>query len=120
MADPRFFGSSGPFTLGRLAEIAGAELRAGDDPHRAFTGVAPLDAADAGQVSFLDNRKYVQAFRATRAGACIVDPGLADQAPEGTCLLLTAEPYRAYARVAQAFHPDEAVAAGIDPAARVA
>jgi len=119
MADPRFFANSGLFTLRRLAEITGAELRAGDDPERAFADVAPLDSAGPDQVSFLDNRKYVAAFRATKAGACIVDPDLADQAPEGVSLLLTTDPYRAYAQIAQAFYPAVAARAGIDPAAVV-
>ena len=105
MADRRFFENAGPFALSVLAEIAEAELAEGSDGSRTFSDVAPLDAAGPDDVSFLDNRRYVDQFRESRAGACIVDPELADRAPEGMALLLTKRPYRGYAKLAQAFYP---------------
>ena len=126
MPDPRFFTVAGPFTVSRLAEISEAKVGAGADPDRVLRGVAPLETAGPDDVSFLDNRRYVGAFTATRAGACVVQTEMADKAPGGMALLLTAEPYRAYARIAQAFHPTAAPepwvspSATVDPAARVA
>ncbi len=105
MADPRFFAVAGPFGLGQLADIAGARLSDGADPQAAFTDVAPLEAAGPGNVSFLDNKRYVDAFRVSRAGACVVHPSDAPEAPPGMLLLLTDRPYRGYARIAQAFYP---------------
>lgn len=119
MADPRFFAVAGPFTLARLAEIAGAEIGEGADGEALFDDVASLDAAGPGQVSFLDNKRYVEAFAASRAGACIVAPALAARAPAGMALLLSDEPYRAYAAVAQAFHPVPAPVAGVAASALV-
>lgn len=125
MADPRFFTVAGPFSLARLAEISGAELAAGANPEAVFVDVAPLESAGADMVSFLDNRKYAAAFQASQAGACIVHPDMADRAPTGMALLLSADPYRAYARVAQAFYPVAAPepwlapTAWIDPTAAV-
>ena len=69
MADPRFFRRKGPFTLGRLAEITGAALSEGADPAKEMTDVAPLGAAGPDELSFLDNRKYLDAFRSSAAGA---------------------------------------------------
>lgn len=66
MPDPRFFTAAGPFTLERLAGIAGAELATGADPAAEFADVAPLDTAGPGDVSFLDNKKYVGTFEASR------------------------------------------------------
>ena len=125
MPDPRFFAAAGPFTVSRLAEISEAKVGAGSDPDRMLRDVAPLEAAGPDDVSFLDNRRYVGAFTATRAGACVVQAEMADKAPSGVALLLTEEPYRAYARIAQAFHPAVAPepwispAATVDPSARV-
>lgn len=125
MADPRFFKVAGPFTLAQLAEISGAAPAEGGDPSARFVDVAPLDQAGAEQVSFLDNRKYVAAFQASRAGLCVVAPEMADKAPAGMALLLSPDPYRAYARIAQAFYPTPAPepwvapTAWIDPAARL-
>lgn len=119
MADPRFFAVAGPFTLAQLARMTGAELSPGADPEAVFTDVAALDAAGPGQVGFLDNPKYADAFGKSAAGACIVDPAVADKAPHGMALLLTADPYRAYAKVAQAFYPPPPAVPGIAATATV-
>lgn len=119
MADPRFFKSRGPLTLAELAELTGAELAGARDPGAQIVDVAPLDAAGPDHVSFLDNRKYVDRFAESRAGACLVSPDHAAQAPEGMALLLTDQPYRAYAMVARAFYPEEALEPGVDPHAVV-
>ena len=119
MPDPRFFTVAGPFTLQKLAAIAGAEIGPGSDPGAVFTDVAPLDAAGPTDVSFLDNKKYVGAFEASRAGACLVHPDLLSRAPRGMALLVTPRPYFGYALVAQAFYPLPVPRAGIAPGAIV-
>ena len=126
MADSRFFTVAGPFTLAELAKIAGATPAGTVDLDARYTDVAPLDHAARDQVSFLDNRKYFTAFLASQAGLCIVAPAMVDKAPAGMALLVAADPYRAYARVAQAFYPVapvepwQAPTAWIDPEARIA
>jgi UDP-3-O-[3-hydroxymyristoyl] glucosamine N-acyltransferase len=105
MADPRFFNVSGPFSLKELADIAGGELSDGADGEARFHDVAPLSEASASDLSFLDNRRYVESYRQSKAGACIVVPGLAEKAPKGMGLVLMDDPYRGYARVARAFYP---------------
>ncbi|HLG85770.1 MAG TPA: UDP-3-O-(3-hydroxymyristoyl)glucosamine N-acyltransferase [Alphaproteobacteria bacterium] len=105
MTDLRFFRPHGPFPLGRLAELSGAELAPGSHPDAMFDNVAPLDRAGPRDVSFLDNRKYVDAFSMAQAGACVVRPAYADRAPKGMQLLLSATPYKAFALIAQQFHP---------------
>ncbi len=119
MADPRFFPSAGPFTLARLAEIAGAKLGGRADPAASFRDVASLETAGPQDVSFLDNRQYVAEFSASQAGACLVHPDLAGRAPPAMALLLTEAPYKAYALVARAFHPEPPVTAGVHAAAAI-
>lgn len=120
MADPRFFAVAGPFPLKTLAAIAGAEIGgSGADPNAVFHDVAPLSRAGPRDVSFLDNRRYLDEFRASRAGACLVAPDLAPSAPKDMMLLVTKEPYAAYARVAAAFYPRPAPEPAIDPRATV-
>ncbi len=108
MADSRFFSVAGPFTLAQLVEKTGAVLSDAGSADKIMTDVAALQEADKNQLSFLDNRKYVESFRQTRAGACFVRPELADQAPAGTVCLMHANPYKAYALAAQAFYPQAA------------
>ena len=125
MADPRFFTLSGPFTLADLAQVSGARLGEGADPEAKITGVAPLETAGPDHVAFLDNKRYVEAFRASRAGACVVAPQMAEKAPPGMALLLTDRPYGAYALIARAFCPEEPEAweypasAPVDPSAKI-
>lgn len=119
MADPRFFQKAGPFTVGDLAAVAEAELPTGAPADRLIQDVAPLDAAGADHVSFLDNKKYLDAFAASAAGACIVHPAFADRAPAGMALLLSKSPYRSYALVAQRFYPSPRATGGVAPAASV-
>ncbi len=120
MADPRFFSNAGPFSLARIAETASAEIVNADDTAITFDDVMPLDEASAADVSFLDNRKYTENFRRSSAGACIVAPDVVDQAPDGMALLVTPEPYHAYARVAAMFYPMPASTGEIHPAAVIA
>ena len=120
MPDTRFFSRQGPFTLGDLAERTGARLSDTGAGDKLATDVAPLAAAKAADLSFLDNRKYRDDFRATKAGACFVSPDLADLAPAGTVLLLTASPYKAYARAAQLFYPDTRPKPSIAATAQIA
>lgn len=105
MADPRFFTVSGPLTLAELAEISGARLQTGADRDRVVVDVAPLETAGPDQVSFLDSKRYVEAFMRSKAGACIVNPDFTDRAPDGMALLLSEKPYKTYALVALAFYP---------------
>jgi UDP-3-O-[3-hydroxymyristoyl] glucosamine N-acyltransferase len=119
MADPRFFKVAGPFTVGDLAAITAATPAEGTDLERLVHDVAPLDVAGPEHLSFLDNRKYVDAFAASRAGVCLVHPDLAGRAPAGMAILVSRTPYKAYALAAQAFYPAPAPSAGIHPSAIV-
>ena len=105
MTDPRFFGRAGPFTLDALAALSGAELLRPEESGRLFRDVAPLEAAGPEDLTFLDNRKYLEAFANSRAGAAFVDDKAVDRAPPSMALLVSQEPYKAYARAAQAFYP---------------
>lgn len=122
MADSRFFDRAGPFTLAELSAMCGAEIARGEEGGT-FADVAPLQTAGATDISFLENKLYVGAFGDSAAGACLVAPNFVERAPEGMALLVTDEPYRAYARVAQAFYPKSCYAhapdAGLHAAAHV-
>lgn len=118
MADPRFFENKGPFSVSSLAQAVGGELVT-DHPDTMMVDVAPLSTAGVDHISFLDNRQYVDQFSVSKAGAVIVRPEFADRAPQGMALILTNDPYRAYAMVAALFHPRPPVASGISPTAVV-
>jgi UDP-3-O-[3-hydroxymyristoyl] glucosamine N-acyltransferase len=117
MADPRFFSVAGPFTVAELAKRIGADIAGAAQQDRMLRDVAPLETATEHELSFLDNRRYVERFRATHAGAVIVNAKLALEAPKDIMLLITPQPYRAYAIAAQAFYPEPPPRPGIAPTA---
>ena len=119
MADLRFFTRTAPKTLSELASLSGADIGSGSDSGRIIQDVAALDKAGPDDISFLDNIKYRDAFKGTKAGACIVSPEMAEHAPSGVALLITKTPYKAYAYVAQAFYPDPYPAASVSPHAHL-
>jgi UDP-3-O-[3-hydroxymyristoyl] glucosamine N-acyltransferase len=121
MEHPGFFERAAPVRLAALAEKVGAQLAPGADPDLLIRDVKSLaDAAD-GDVTFLDNRKYLGQLAATRASACLVAPAFADRVPDHVARLVTPQPYRGFALALQLFYPDAmlpkgAMAAAGDPA----
>lgn len=119
MADPRFFRAAGPFTVADLARLTGAEVGGAGNDTLSLEDVAPLDTAGPAQVTFLANPKYAPAFEQTKAGAAFVHPEQAHRAPAGMTLLVTTNPYIAFARAARRFYPAPRPPAGIAPTAVV-
>lgn len=125
MADSRFFRRAGPHSLDALAALTGARLGTEGPGDRLIEDVAPVETAGPGDVTFLDNRKYTDAFMRSGAGAAFVSEAMAARAPAGMALLVSREPYKAFARTVQAFYPDppvvpfRAASAVIDPTAAV-
>ncbi len=117
MADPRFFSVAGPFSVADVAARIGAEIAGAGDATRLMRDVAPLETASADDLSFLDNPRYLETFQKTKAGAIVVNRKLAEAAPPGATLLLTEQPYRAYAFAAQMFYPEKPPVPGIAPSA---
>ncbi len=119
MADPRFFRREGPFSAALLAGIVGGKLVHGDGSDD-LCDVAPLDRAGPGDVTFFDNPKYAGQLAACRASLCVIAPANVGRAPACLPLLVTEQPYRAYALIAQAFYPERAEETGIHPSAVIA
>jgi UDP-3-O-[3-hydroxymyristoyl] glucosamine N-acyltransferase len=82
-----------------------------------ITGVAPLDRAGAHDVSLLASASYAAPFAATRAGAVLVAPELADTPGDTPCRVVVARPYDAMLGVLRQLYPDEPVHPGIHPTA---
>lgn len=105
MADPKFFAKSGEYSLQQLADVAQADIVRGD-PSMVLKDVAPLDQAGAGEISFFDNLKYKDSLKTTKADACILNDKALEIAPEGCAILVSASPYKGYAKIAQHFYPE--------------
>jgi UDP-3-O-[3-hydroxymyristoyl] glucosamine N-acyltransferase len=105
-AMPETLQSNRALTIAEIAALTRATPRAGDPLDRRIGNIAPLDTAVAADISFIDNPKYLDAFAATRAGACFVGPRFEAKAPKGPVVLFTPQPYPAFVAVARALFPD--------------
>lgn len=102
-------------SLGELAIRHGLELRG--DPDLRVCRVGTLQHAGPDAVSFLANPRYRKHLPGTRAGAVVLGP---DHAAEcGSAVLISPNPYAAYARIAAELHPPPAFEPGIRAGARV-
>ncbi|WP_423192010.1 UDP-3-O-(3-hydroxymyristoyl)glucosamine N-acyltransferase [Cupriavidus sp. H18C2] len=93
-------------TLGQLATENGAQVVG--DPDLPVGGLAPLDQAGPGDLSFLSNPLYLAQAVASKAGAIIVSQAdleriRADGQADGRNWLVARNPYVCFARVAQRF-----------------
>ncbi|MDP7141996.1 MAG: UDP-3-O-(3-hydroxymyristoyl)glucosamine N-acyltransferase [Alphaproteobacteria bacterium] len=120
MADALFFKKHGPYALGRLAEIASADLTDDKGADVEIEDVAALNKAESGHLTFLDNVKYREELAASNASACILRPDMVEHLPEGMIGLLSGSPYKAFALIAQTFYPQEPSKGHIDKAAHIA
>ena len=78
--------------LADLAKHLGATLRG--DPHAQITGVAAIETAAPGHLTFVANPKYASLARTTKATAILVEPSF----PEIPAATLRVEnPYLAFA-----------------------
>ncbi|MDP2269744.1 MAG: UDP-3-O-(3-hydroxymyristoyl)glucosamine N-acyltransferase [Archangium sp.] len=102
-------------TAAQLAALVGGTVE-GDGAVQ-VTGVAGLDQAQAGQLSFFGNQKYKKALAATKASVVLVAPG-APPRGEKTYVVVQ-NPHLAFARVAQTFSPAKQHAPGISVKATV-
>jgi UDP-3-O-[3-hydroxymyristoyl] glucosamine N-acyltransferase len=103
---PGFFEKAGPFSLDDIARAAGGAVAIGVDGSRRLSGIKPLSDAGPDDLSFFDNRKYLDQLKATRAGACIVAGQFLDRIPASTAAIVTTAVYPGYARALHLFYPD--------------
>jgi UDP-3-O-[3-hydroxymyristoyl] glucosamine N-acyltransferase len=106
MEHPGFFERAAPIRLDALAQRVDAQLGSGAEPGLLIHDVKSLADADAGHVSFFDNRKYLSLLGATQASACLVAPAFAARVPARTAALVVAQPYRGFALALQLLYPD--------------
>lgn len=79
-----------------------------------ISGVAPIESAAPGELTFLSNPRYRRRLKETRAAAIIVAPD-AGELPLPT--LRSANPYLTFARAIELFHPAVPFPSGIHPTA---
>ncbi len=107
--------------LGELAARLGCTLEG--DAQIEIHGVAGIEQARPGQVTFLSNPRYSRELARTGASAVLVDHKAVIQREPGlppVCALRSGNPYLDFARAIEFFHVASPYAPGIHPTAVVA
>ena len=108
-ATPAFAGIYNPFMrCADLARVLEGELRG--DPEREITGVAGIEEAGPGDITFVANPRYAALAKTTRAGVILVTPEF-PEVPAATLRLKN--PYLAFARAVDLFYQPPPAPAGI-------
>jgi len=108
----------------KLAEVArklGCHLEGPADAE--ISGVAGIESAGPGQITFLANRRYFPVLKTTRASAVLVDERIALEREAGAApiaALRTSNPYLAFARAIELFYNAPRYVPGIHPTAILA
>ena len=102
--------------LSDIVDALGVRLENGS-PETEITGVAGIEVAGPGELTFISNPKYAGAARTTKASAVIVAEGLPAIA---AAMLRSTNPYLDFARALELFHPATRYSAGVHPTAEVA
>jgi UDP-3-O-[3-hydroxymyristoyl] glucosamine N-acyltransferase len=101
--------------LGEIAERLGCELEG--DANIEITGVAGIEEAKTGELTFLVNRKYRSMLDTSRAAAILI---ARDSGPAPMATLFSSNPYLDFARAIELFHPAQQYATEIHPTAVIA
>jgi UDP-3-O-[3-hydroxymyristoyl] glucosamine N-acyltransferase len=107
--------------LGEVAQKLGCRLEG--PPELEIRGVAGIEYAEAGQITFLANRRYFPLLHSTRASAVFVEEGIKmGRYPDLPLLaaLRTPNPYLAFAQAIELFYQPPRYAPGIHPTAIIA
>ncbi|MFH1071481.1 MAG: UDP-3-O-(3-hydroxymyristoyl)glucosamine N-acyltransferase [Candidatus Glassbacteria bacterium] len=105
------------YSLGEIAEKINGRVKG--DPNVIITGVAGLEEAKVGEISFVANRKYYNRVATTRATAVIVGEGNG-AVPDNKNYLVVTNPYLSFLFTVELFHPQkDSFAPSIHPTAVV-
>jgi len=91
--------------LSEVAQKLGCRLEG--PPELEIRGVAGIEHAEAGQITFLANRRYFPLLRTTRASAVLVEEGITlgrEAALPALAALRSDNPYLAFAQAIELFH----------------
>ena len=89
-------------TLEQIAAIIGAEFDG--DPKHLITGLNEIHRVESGDIVFVDHPKYYDKALQSKATTVIINKKV--PCPKGKALLFCEDPFSAYIKIIQHFHPD--------------
>jgi UDP-3-O-[3-hydroxymyristoyl] glucosamine N-acyltransferase len=125
MSEPFFFPRAAQTSLADIVACTGAAVAEGADLSAIVSGVAALDEAEPGELTFLASRENAMLLETSRATACFVTPSDAPRVPKSTLALVMEEPSRGFSLAMRRLFPQAIRAlslfgtAGINPGAAI-
>jgi len=120
MSDSRFFHSEGPFSLGQIAALVGAELQQPEREDEVIRGLAELADAEEGDLAVFCDPRHAEAFAACHATVVVTSKKLSAYPHNGSALLLVDDPRLTFARIGHLFFPRTTPIASVHARAFVA
>jgi UDP-3-O-[3-hydroxymyristoyl] glucosamine N-acyltransferase len=93
------------------------ECRFVGDPELELSGIGPIEAAEEGELSFLNNRRYLRHLAGTKAAAIILEDS--SLLPPGKAGIVSGNPYLSFAEAVELFHPAPRLDGGISRLAEI-
>src|ERR1700720_3960338 len=108
----------------KLAEVAQKlACRLEGAPDAEIRGIAGIENAEPGQITFLANRRYFSLLKTTRASAVLIEDGISLDRGAGSppfAALRTPNPYLAFAHAIELFYQPPRYEPGVHPTASIA
>ena len=90
-------------TLQEITDFIGINCQ---EEKKEITGLNTLLDSNENQLTFLENKKYINDLKNTKAAAVLVTPENATEVPAGTIALICDEPYLNLAKISKLFAPN--------------
>lgn len=104
-------------TAAGIAAAVGGRLVG--DPEVRVAGIAPLDRAESGQLSFLASERYASAFAQSRAGVVLVSSELENVPGAAPARIVVDKPHEALLSLIPRFYRPPARTSGVHPTAQI-
>ncbi len=89
------------------------ELKSNIDLSETFLGIKPISVANANELSFFSNKKYLSDLKNCRAKACIINEKNSKYLPKKCYSIIVNNPYLAFAHLSELFYDNKLISNGI-------
>ena len=96
----------GKFSLKELAGFTKAKIIGKENI--IIKEISSIQNASSGSITFIDNKKYIEKLKSTKASACIISEHVYSKytSKGGMSFLVSDNPYLSYAKILNIFYPD--------------
>lgn len=108
MSGETFFVANHSVAASQIAALAGLSFVTEDF---AILAAGALATAGVGEICYMDDAKYIDDLKVTRASACLISPRFRELVPAGTFSFVTPHPYAIYAQVLALLYPEATIPA---------